>query len=60
LTSGTGNGRDEQNDFRVDGTLMVQHNFGILRFSGPLKERRLEVEVFGTKGNLLWKRELSR
>ncbi|MEM9527135.1 MAG: alkaline phosphatase D family protein, partial [Bacteroidota bacterium] len=60
LTSGTGNGRDEQNDFRVEGTLMVRHNFGILRFSGPLQERRLEVEVFGTQGNLLWKRELSR
>lgn len=60
LTAGTGSSREEKNDFRVEGTLLVRHNFGILRFSGPLKERQLEVEVFGTKGDLLWKRVLSR
>ncbi len=60
LTAGTGTSRDEVNAFRVPGTLAVQHNFGLLTFSGPLKERTLKVEVFATDGKLLWERTLNR
>ncbi|MBC6996764.1 alkaline phosphatase D family protein [Neolewinella lacunae] len=60
LTAGTGSSRDEQNNNRVAGTLQVRHNFGLLSFAGPLRERRLTVEVFATDGSLLWKRELTR
>ncbi|MEO0731591.1 MAG: alkaline phosphatase D family protein, partial [Bacteroidota bacterium] len=58
LTAGTGSNRDEVNNFRVDGTLLVEHNFGVLTFSGPLRERRLRVDVYGTDGELRWSREL--
>ena len=58
LTAGTGSSRNEVNSFRVDGTLVVEHNFGILSFSGPLKERALKLEVFDTEGVKLWGRRL--
>lgn len=58
LTAGTGTSRNEQNDFRVKGTLAVEHNFGILTFSGPLKERQLNVDVYDKNGEKIWAREL--
>lgn len=58
LTAGTGRIRDEDNQLRVDGTLEVQHNFGILAFTGSYKERKLNISVYDTDGELLWSREL--
>lgn len=58
LTAGTGNGRNEVNNFRVPGTLVVEHNYGILTFSGPLNERALRLDVYDTEGALLWGRRL--
>lgn len=60
LTAGTGTSRNEKNDYRVDGTLAVQHNFGILSFSGSLKARRLVVDIYDTAGKKLWTRELRK
>jgi len=60
LTAGTGSSRDEVNRFRVDGTLVVEHNFGVLSFSGPLKKRTLRIDVYDTEGALLWGKELVR
>jgi alkaline phosphatase D len=60
LTAGTGSSRDEVNRFRVDGTLVVEHNFGVLSFSGPLKRRTLRIDVYDTEGALLWGKELVR
>jgi alkaline phosphatase D len=60
LTAGTGSSRDEQNDFRVEGTLTVQHNFGLLNFSGPRRERQLSLDLFDKDGNRLWGRTLHR
>jgi len=58
LTAGTGSSREEVNTRRMEGTLAVEHNFGILSFSGPLKQRQLEIEVFDTEGKSIWKRSL--
>ncbi|THH40016.1 alkaline phosphatase D family protein [Neolewinella litorea] len=60
LTAGTGSSRDEENALRVAGTLLVEHNFGVLTFSGPLSERELAVRVYGTDGVLRWERVLER
>lgn len=60
LTAGTGTERSEKNDFRVEGTLAIEHNFGVLTFSGPLKERELKVEIFDTEGVEIWTRRLRR
>ena len=58
LTAGTGSSRNEVNSFRVDGTLVVEHNFGILSFAGPLKQRTLRIDVYDTEGELLWGKAL--
>ena len=60
LTAGTGRSRSEQNAHRVAGTLLVDRNFGILRFTGPLDARRLTVTVYLTDGERVWERELTR
>jgi alkaline phosphatase D len=58
LTAGTGSSRNEVNTLRVDGTLVIEHNYGILSFSGPLKERGLRIDVYSTEGEKLWGRQL--
>ena len=60
LTAGTGNPESEVNKNRVAGTLTTVNNFGLLRFSGPLEDRRLEVVVFDGDGEELWARPLVR
>lgn len=60
LTAGVGSGRNEVNSFRIDGTLVAEHNFGILSFSGPLKQRTLRIDVYDTEGALLWGKALVR
>lgn len=58
LTAGTGSSRSEVNSFRVGGTLVVAHNFGLLSFAGPLKQRELRLDVYDTQGEKLWSRRL--
>lgn len=57
LTSGTGR-PDEVNRDRVEGTLVTENNFGMLRFTGPREQRKLTVEVFDAAGKNLWTKEL--
>ena len=42
------------NPDRVDGTLVTQRNFGLLRFSGDPGERKLILETRDAKGKRLW------
>lgn len=44
---------------RVPGTLTRQHNYGLLKFSGPSGDRRLTLETRGGAGQLLWEYTLS-
>lgn len=60
LTSGSGSNRDEVNKNRVEGTLQVQRNFGLIEVSGTRKERTLDIEVFDTDGKSLWTYTIKR
>ena len=60
LTAGLGNPENEVNKNRVEGTLTTVNNFSLLRFSGPLDNRRLEVEMLDATGQRLWARTLVR
>jgi len=42
----------------VEGTLVTQRNFGILKVSGPRTQRRLTMSVYDSKGEELWTREI--
>lgn len=47
----------EQNYLRVEGTTVMERNFGLLKLKGDRKHRKLEISVIGTEGNLIWKKE---
>ncbi|HSR49442.1 MAG TPA: alkaline phosphatase D family protein [Acidobacteriota bacterium] len=49
---------EEENRLRVEGTLLVQKNFGLLRFSGPAEDRTLTLQALSSQGELLWERSL--
>ncbi len=60
LTSGTTNpDRVKENSAVVNETRVVgKRNFGLLRFAGPRKDRKLTMECYDKTGALLWKHEV--
>lgn len=59
LTSGVNpSGLSETNGLRVEGTAVAQHNFSLLRFSGPRTARQLDITVFGADGKTLWNKTI--
>jgi len=58
LNFGTANRVTETTHLRVEGTLVTQRNFGILKVSGPRTQRRLTMSVYDSKGEELWTREI--
>jgi len=55
LTSGVNtHGKPDDNALRVDGTLVMEHNYSILTFSGPRRERQLAIKVYNADGKELW------
>ncbi len=50
----------EMNEFRVSGTAVGEHNFGLLRFSGPRKQREVEVKIINFEGKEMWSRVLTQ
>lgn len=60
LTSGSGSIREEVNKNRVEGTLVVDRNFGLLSFSGTYKERKMLIQIFDSEGKELWQQEILR
>jgi alkaline phosphatase D len=58
LTSGHARNVTEQNDYRVEGTLVTQRNFGLLEFTGPRKARQLKMSIYDVEGKELWSREV--
>ncbi len=49
---------EEENELRVEGTEVAEHNFGLLEFSGPRTERVLTIRVFDADGNEEWSLEV--
>jgi len=49
---------EETNDLRVDGTLVMKRNFGLVSFSGPKDQRKMKIEVFDSEGALQWRKVL--
>ncbi|MBL0126766.1 MAG: alkaline phosphatase family protein [Flavobacteriales bacterium] len=59
LTSGVYKATD-QNELRIPETVVEQHNFATLTFSGKKKERVMTIRVFNAKGELMWERTIER
>lgn len=59
LTAGSNTRADkEDNKNRVDGTVVMVHNFAIVEVTGKRKERILNITIFDTKGEELWTRKI--
>lgn len=60
LTAGsfTGAGEKVANNLRVPGTVVDVHNFSMLRFSGPRKDRQMEINVYDTNGKAMWNKTI--
>lgn len=54
LTSGTHNPGDEANENRIEGSLINEHNFGLLNITGPRKDRQVEIQILDASGEELW------
>ena len=56
LTSSTYDHHSEPNTRRVEGTMVIERNFGTLEFSGLRTERVLTIRTHAADGSLLWER----
>ena len=55
MTAGTNtSGESWKNTFRVPGTVIMEHNFGKLDFSGTAKDRKLKVSCINADNVKLW------
>lgn len=61
FTAGPAKGVEkEPNYLRVEGTLVSgKHNFAILEFSGPRKDRRVTITVYDKDGKALWSKSIA-
>lgn len=51
--------KNEKNTLQVEGTVVTQHNFSVIDFSGTNAERLMTITVFDANGAELWKRSIS-
>lgn len=54
LTSRAYDHSSEPNVNRVPGTVVGEHNYALLSFEGPRKERKLTIRVYNSAGEELW------
>lgn len=54
LTSGVHDDSSEANSLRVAGSHIAERNFGLIKVSGPLKARELEIQMLSTTNKPLW------
>ena len=48
----------EKNNLRIDNTLLMKRNYGLISVSGKRRERKLKIEIKDTQGNLEWSRTI--
>jgi alkaline phosphatase D len=62
LTSGvnTDGPNRTDNKHRVPGTTTGEHNFSLLRFSGPREERQVEIKSINAEGKEVWSRTITQ
>jgi alkaline phosphatase D len=58
LTAGIHNPGNEANTLRMSGTLFNGHNFALLRFSGPAKERVMRIQLKDNQGRTVWEKSI--
>lgn len=61
LTSGSNtSGASWKNSFRVPGTVVMENNYGMIKFTGTAKARKLIVSCFSTDNRKLWEQVIGQ
>jgi len=50
----------ETNSLMVDGTLVKEHNFGTLTFTGAKDARTMMIRIFNERGEQLWEKAIDQ
>ena len=50
---------ERENPEVVQGTIVTERSFGMLRFSGARNDRAVTLEAYASDGRLLWQRRLA-
>ena len=58
LTSSSYNNTEEVNNLRVDGTVVAERNYAEFNFSGPRKDRVMEMVIKNVNGEEVWSKEI--
>jgi alkaline phosphatase D len=58
LTAGTPTQLTEKNDLLIDGTVVLQQNFGILTLTVPRKKRVMNIKIYDSLGKELWSKDI--
>jgi len=59
LTSGVHSVTNEANENLISGTMISEHNFAILEFTGERLSRQLKISIFDKEGSELWSRAVN-
>ncbi len=59
LTSGVHRPNNEDNQNLVEGTLVSEHNFAILEFTGERLSRQMKISIFDKEGSDIWSRTIN-
>lgn len=60
LTAGTHKPKDEQSDNLVEGTLVYEHNYSLIKVTGPRDNRLLTITMKDKLGNDIWTKEIKQ
>lgn len=58
LTAGTNNNQEKLNTYKLEETLVGEHNFGILNVSGSRTDRVLTIKIMNKDGKELWAKDI--
>lgn len=58
LTAGTNSNKEILNTNKLEGTVVGEHNFGMLAVTGPRRNRVLTIKILDKDGEALWTREI--
>jgi alkaline phosphatase D len=59
LTAGANQNKEVLNKYKLEETLVGEHNYGILTVSGPRTERVLTIQILDKDGKGLWTKDIA-
>lgn len=59
LTAGAAPSDEKANAYKLEETLVGEHNFGLLKVTGPRKERVLTITINDKDGKQLWTKDIT-